>query len=370
MSNSMAGKRLLYVTNDCWWDTDITVLPAVSQEFDLEVFCVSPKNAGERKYKTKSLPGRVVFHDCKFQRYKGNIGMAIDSIVYGLRVVFASLGRITIWVPDNNFWLSTVLVAFMPKKNLIVSLHNYVNHSDSRGWEQKIMDAVIKRFHNFHFHSPRQWEAFCSDFPYKKSFSTVMPVKDFGEPAGAPSLFKNGKKTFLFFGGIRAYKRPDLFLQVSNRLKGKANFAIAGNGPDWEKVKGMIDPDNPVECMIRFIENEEIPELFTSADFLVLPYEDITQSGPLLTAYNYCLPVIASSLPYFEDMVDNGITGFIFNAGDVDSLEAVVKESIAMTNDDYDKMVIALRSRVDEYKQRSDFPGELRSFLNRIQIKV
>ena len=360
-------RGLLYVTNDYWWDTDITILPSISKQYPLTVYCVSPKNPNERKYKDKSLPGNVVLHDCRFGRSKKDIRMLLSSFVFGIRVLFASIRRTVIWVPDDNIWCTPLLTAFAPAGRCIISVHNYTHHSDAKAWQQRMMSAIYKRFVYFHFHSPLQEMVFKTDHPDKKSFSTNMPVKDFGKASGRLELFDNEKRTYLFFGGIRSYKRPDLFIRVSNKLKDKANFVIAGNGDDLQTLESLVAPGNPIKCLFRYIENEEIADLFTDADFLVLPYEDSSQSGPLLTAFNYCLPVIATSLPYFESMIENRVTGFLCDAGSADSLESVIEESISMSDDDYGKMKAAMEKRVKIYKRTTDFSQEFSSFL--ISIK-
>ena len=51
------------------------------------------------------------------------------------------------------------------------------------------------------------------------------------------------------------------------------------------------------------MKNDEIILYFQEADYLVLPYDESTQSGPLLIAYNYNIPVIASDIELFKTMV-------------------------------------------------------------------
>ena len=57
---------------------------------------------------------------------------------------------------------------------------------------------------------------------------------------------------------------------------------------------------------------------------MVLPYKDVTQSGPLLISYNYNLPVIASNHPGFAEYISQGVTGFLFNNCDEKSLAATM----------------------------------------------
>ena len=355
--------KVLYITTDSWWDTDVSILPDLAKNYELEVYCSSSKNKKSNKYPEKSVPENVVFHNDSFIRSKKDIRMIFASFIYGLKLLFASIGKTTIWVFDGNPYNAWFLIALLSNTHTIISLHNYAEHTDARSWEKLIHRFMLKKFRLFHFHSPIQESLFKNDYPNKKSFSTIMPVKNFGQPNKHESYFDNNKKTYLFFGGIREYKRPDLYIKAANALKYKANFIIAGNNKDWPKYKAMVDSDNPMLCFFRFIDNEEIPNFFCNVDFLVLPYDDSTQSGPLLIAYNYNLPIIASSLPYFETMIDDGKTGFIFKKGDLKSLIEVMSKSINMGENDYEDMKKAMGLKVEKYKQDNSYVDSLQNFI-------
>ena len=79
-------------------------------------------------------------------------------------------------------------------------------------------------------------------------------------------------------------------------------LTIAGNGPFWEKCKRLINTNGLYELMIRFIDDYEIPDLMCTHHFLVLPYRDTTQSGPLLLALGYNLPIIAPKYDFFSEV--------------------------------------------------------------------
>lgn len=361
-------KKILYITCDDWWDTDISVLPELGKKFDIEVYCLT--NLTYNKYPNKTLPSYIKFHDCKFGRSKKDIRMFFNSIWYGIRLLIASYKRSTIWVFDGNLYSAYILILFASPKRTIISLHNYLEHVDARSWEKRMREFLLNKFHYFHFQSHMQEEYFKKDYPQKASFSTVMPVKDFGKPQVKLDFFNNNKRTFLFFGGIREYKRPDLFIGAANELKDKANFIIAGYCKEYKKFQKLVSSDNPMRCEFRVLDNEEIPNYFCSVDFLVLPYDDSTQSGPLLTAYNYNLPVIASSLPYFLNMVDDKETGFIFQQGNQESLVNTIEEVLKMSDGDYKRMKEKLARKVEMYKKTGSYVNALNEFVEKNKIRL
>ncbi len=160
-----------------------------------------------------------------------------------------------------------------------------------------------------------------------------MPLKYFGPPQNIVTIKQELKRTFLFFGAIREYKRLDLFIQAANVIGNGAHFVIAGSCKDWSIYESLIDINSNISCYIQFIDNDMIPDLFTQSDFLVLPYSDTTQSGLLLIAYKYSLPIIAINHSYFNDMVTNGENGFILNENTVDSLVSILDYCINMPED-------------------------------------
>ena len=353
--------ELLYITADTWWDTDINVLPDLGKKFNLEVIVLSPKNGG--KYPEKTLPSYIKFTNKRIGRSRKNPIYIIVSFLYAMLLLYKSWNRKTFWVVDNNIYYIFPLMLMCRRKNFIISYHNYVDHIDSQRIDMMTQDLQLRLFDTFHFQSKGQWEFFKRDFPNKKSFATTMQIKDFGFTTNTKKFFNNDLRTFLFFGMLRDYKHPEMFIKTANKFKGKANFIIAGNCKQWSNYEKMIEGNNEIRCDIRFINNNEIPEYFTSADFLILPYEDSTQSGPLLIAYNYNLPVIASNLDYFETMISDKQDGFLFESLNQSSLDDVVSEAIKLSDKEYDDIIYNQKIRIEKYKKESNFSDVLYSYI-------
>jgi len=94
---------------------------------------------------------------------------------------------------------------------------------------------------------------------------------------------KVGEKTILFFGRIEEYKGLDNLLniiQLFNKNRLNYNFIIAGKGK-IENMEKFLTFKN-VTIINRFIEDEEIKNLFRKATFTILPYNSATQSGVII----------------------------------------------------------------------------------------
>lgn len=156
--------------------------------------------------------------------------------------------------------------------------------------------------------------------------------KESREKLGIPS----GKLVFLFFGQIKKVKGVDILLKALLKLKERypdMYVVIAGSvwKADFSECQEIIDNNELNDCLktdIRYIPDEEVKYFYSASDVCVLPYTDVYQSGVIQLAYGYKKAVISSDLPAFTQFVKEGETGYISEAGNVDSLVAAVERAI------------------------------------------
>lgn len=127
------------------------------------------------------------------------------------------------------------------------------------------------------------------------------------------------KKYVLFFGQIKKTKGLDALIKAFSKIEDpNIELIIAGKvwHDDFSVYQELIDEyklNSRVLLNIRYISNDEREMLFKASDLLVLPYTEIYQSGVLLMALSFGVPVITSSLLPFQEIIDHGKNGFIFN---------------------------------------------------------
>lgn len=80
---------------------------------------------------------------------------------------------------------------------------------------------------------------------------------------------------------------------------------------------------------IKYIPDSDIVKYYSAADCIVLPYKKIFQSGVLLMAQSYKVPVIVSDLPGMTEIVENLKNGFIFESESVDDLVISMEKVIS-----------------------------------------
>ncbi|MDT8887881.1 glycosyltransferase [Aquirufa sp. LEPPI-3A] len=124
----------------------------------------------------------------------------------------------------------------------------------------------------------------------------------------------------LFFGRIEFYKGiHNLYNQyIKNESLRKFPLVIAGSGEIY--FERDISCENNIVFINRYIDDEELNALFQNAYCAIYPYVSATQSGVLSLAYHYQKPVIVSNIPFFEECLLKGETGFMFDVNNPDTL--------------------------------------------------
>ena len=99
-----------------------------------------------------------------------------------------------------------------------------------------------------------------------------------------------------FFGQIRPYKNVLHLIQVFRKLKGEnLVLLIAGRSrlsPEQEGELKAIAADPRVKLFLQFIPDEDIQLYLNAADLVVLPYQEILNSGSALLALSFNRPVL------------------------------------------------------------------------------
>lgn len=134
-------------------------------------------------------------------------------------------------------------------------------------------------------------------------------------------------KTILFFGAIRDNKGLANILHAMPLIKEKnrkVKLLIIGepyeNYKRYRKIINDKEIEENVYEKLEYVENEDIAKYFFATDVVVLPYNEITQSGVLQVAYAFGKPVIATDLPGFREAINQGENGYLFAPGDIRSL--------------------------------------------------
>ncbi|MBU3589081.1 glycosyltransferase family 4 protein [Polynucleobacter sp. 80A-SIGWE] len=155
----------------------------------------------------------------------------------------------------------------------------------------------------------------------------------------------------LFFGRILPYKGLDDLLRSLKFVRNNVKLIIAGKELTETQKILISELDVPVDIYNEWISDSLADQLYSIADIVVLPYRLISQSGPLLTAIGYQVPVIAPDLVGVKEFITDGINGLLFKAGDISDLARKIDQIIP--DDQYLKLKAKSRLLRDDFEWKS-----------------
>lgn len=110
-------------------------------------------------------------------------------------------------------------------------------------------------------------------------------------------------------GYIEQRKGHDMFLEIAADLP-QYQFLIAGGASSEDSETYRDQLEAKASENVRFsgvLPESKFETVFEASDIVILPYKKINQSGILNRCVAHRVPVVASSLPYFEQLAEDDI---------------------------------------------------------------
>ena len=142
----------------------------------------------------------------------------------------------------------------------------------------------------------------------------------------------------LFFGRINPYKGADNLLEIV-RLCPDIQFDVVGRVDS--QMQGIVDQlakEKNVKLNNNYVTDAEMREAFANCDWVIVPYNSASQSGIIIDAYKYSRPVIAFAVGAIPEQVDDEKSGYIVEAGDNEKFADKLRETMKLSNVEYDSM--------------------------------
>lgn len=341
-------KRIVWVTGDYFIDVDMPIVPHLCREYDIEWIII--RGQDEKIEVPTSCDG------CDIHTYQMSFRRRdIRCISFYARIA----RRIKAFNPDIIYidavempYLYPVFDFYLPRHKMVHAAHNVVSYP---GWPHRRMNEMYIKYifgnhKNFHIFSQHTRAVFEQLYSGKNILCTPLSLKDYGTPSPSASL-DDEKVKFLFFGNFRHNKRPDVLLQAFARLpielRNKAHLSVMGSCDNTEPYMPLVkELGDSVTFVPTRIPDEDVADIFASHHYLVLPYENVAQSGPHMIAYNYNVPVIATRIDGFVEHVTDGYDGYLFDVNNVDSLAEVLKRVIGNSKEEYNVLCDNLKHTI------------------------
>jgi glycosyltransferase involved in cell wall biosynthesis len=223
------------------------------------------------------------------------------------------------------------LLPAMRRHRTVVSVHDPQPHSGERSWRnlltRRLMYGSARRFV---LHNSAQRPAFANSLRVPEANIEVVHLGPYtAYQAWQRAAQPRTRPTVLFFGRISRYKGLEVLLGAMGRIAARVpnvRLVIAGQPLAGYQVPALptLPSTASVELIDGYVSNAMLADLFQTADVVVCPYLDATQSGVVLTAYAFETPVVASRVGGLPEYVHHGRGGLLFEPGDEDQLAAAV----------------------------------------------
>lgn len=148
----------------------------------------------------------------------------------------------------------------------------------------------------------------------------------------------NDKVILLFFGQIKKVKGVGVLLEAFGQLTQKRDdlyLVIAGSvwkdnfDPYQEIIARYGLNESQLKADIRFIPDDEVGYYYSACDIAMMPYLDVYQSGVIQLVYAYEKPAVATAIAPFMEIVEDGVTGYLCQPNDVESLKNAIERAVS-----------------------------------------
>jgi glycosyltransferase involved in cell wall biosynthesis len=184
------------------------------------------------------------------------------------------------------------------------------------------------------------WIPGSAQYPFARKLGFKAPRIKTGlycadETLFSPDSLRQFSREIVFVGRLVAHKGINELLEVIDDLiaTNSMDFRIhfIGNGPLSSKI-----PPHPRIKHTSFVEPEKLPQLLKEAKFLILP-SNYEAWGLVVHEALLCgLPVISThQCGAAIDFIEDGINGFLFQAGDKVKLKSIFSKITGMSDVEY-----------------------------------
>jgi glycosyltransferase involved in cell wall biosynthesis len=139
-------------------------------------------------------------------------------------------------------------------------------------------------------------------------------------------------RIILFFGFIRKYKGLDILLEAMTFIRQKnagIKLLVAGEFYEDEKLyRELIEKNDLSDVLIlrtEFIADRDVKYYLCSADVVVQPYRNATQSGVTPLAYHFEKPMIVTNVGSLPALVPDGKVGLVAEPEPASIAAAVIR---------------------------------------------
>lgn len=354
----MNKRTVVYYSIDSFVDTDVTVVNELQKTFRIEWFVLLSANHPYTKedlediVKDSGVKPHIYVYKCRRRSF------AFLKIVFSTIILIRKLNASLLFTNCKDFYFTLLRFTLLRKLPQLVGIHDAAPHPDIKmtnflRFSSKLVNKLSK---SFLFYSKSQYKVFEGLYPGKKMYLAGMSSKGFGD-VGRQIPFDQDSIKLLFFGTIQEYKGYKILIKAYERIieDGITNLTLSFYGKPADNsvsewiFKNITDKDK-YDLHLGFIDNADIPAIFTNSNFALFPYRDASQSGPSLIAVYYGIPILATNNLWFKEIVNNNNEGVLFEWTE-EAIYETLKEISKITKEQYSDMLASCQARKKKFSE-------------------
>lgn len=246
------------------------------------------------------------------------------SVGKEIRNLKPDLVVVRFWIPFMAPCLGTICRIIRKQGIKVVAITDNILPHEKKFLDRPLVSYFVNSIDSFVTMSKSVLDDLKTFDQKKPKKLTVHPLYDnFGEPISQEKALEKLKlspeyKYILFFGFIREYKGLDLLLKAfasEDIKKLPLKLLVVGEFySDSQPYLKLIEELGIKERVVlhnEFVPNTEIVNYFCTANLVVQPYKDATQSGITQIAYHFNKPMITTNVGGLAEIVPDNKVGFV-----------------------------------------------------------
>jgi N-acetyl-alpha-D-glucosaminyl L-malate synthase BshA len=142
------------------------------------------------------------------------------------------------------------------------------------------------------------------------------------EPCHRGTLAPGGEKIVMHVSNFRSVKRVDVVVEIFARMLGRvhARLIMVGDGPERPRAVTRAEELGVRDRVLFLGKHASMDELLACADLFLLPSSNESFGLAALEAMACGAPVVASRVGGLPEVVDHGVSGYLFPPDAVDDM--------------------------------------------------
>lgn len=362
----MTRKKICWITPDYFLIVDAPKVPFLTGEFDIDWILINTYRTNRKTDALITTDFRPHEFNLKYRQKDPRILGQFLKLIFRIRKLNPDL----IYISFHGFpYFFPLFLMFFKTSKIVWGVHNVQTPkgASNEGTMDIYQRFIFKRIKNIHVFSEFQLNVARKLYPGRNYFLIPLTLEDYGTSLKRPP---NDKIRFLFFGYIKQYKGLDIlirsFLTLRNEGINNIELMITGQCDNWSLYESLINGEKAISARIESVANKDIPDIISSCHYVVLPYRDSAQSGVMNLAYQYWKPVIYSDIEALNQSAEDGVTGFSFTSGSVESLVDIMKRVVMNHDALYPEIVSGVKSYVERVYAMDSIIDQYKKLLNQV----